>query len=273
MQRGVTVTLPPEAQARLDQLGLNKDAAYDAGRSVQQRMNMLPQDTAGQIHQRLAAERDNHARQHNQLSRLWSSTNQLIMQLHLAPGQILAPVPPAGIKPPPGETAAEAIEKVRAQIGVLSQQIIAARRAPLRRQSKADALAKRLAGLALRARPRVNFDAAGNATITFTDEIAEMSSVLGLLALCFPQEITSAFIDGDAESEADPPNALTPADRDAAVAKLQSDLLALERIEAELLDMAGTVLPRHDMNPLAYLCVEITEAAAVAEQPAEASAA
>jgi hypothetical protein len=257
--RGVQHELPPEAQARLDQLGLNKDAAYDAGRSVQQRMNMLP-DTAGQIHQRLVTERDKHAREHNQILRLWSACNQWLVQLRLAPGQILAPVSAAGIKPRPGETAAEAIDKLRAQIGVLSQQIVAARRAPLRRQSKADALAKRLASLALRSRPRINFDQHGNATIIWTEDLATSDFVLGLMALFFPHEIAATFIGDDAESEGDPEGAMTPADRDAAVAKLQADLLSLERIEAELLDQAGSVLPRPDMNPLAYLGVAIVAA-------------
>jgi hypothetical protein len=40
--RGVQVELPPEAQARLQQLGMEKDAAYDAGRATQQRLNLLP---------------------------------------------------------------------------------------------------------------------------------------------------------------------------------------------------------------------------------------
>jgi hypothetical protein len=53
--RGVTVTLPEAAKAKLEQLGLDKDAAYDASRSVQQRINLLPADSAGQMHQRLAA--------------------------------------------------------------------------------------------------------------------------------------------------------------------------------------------------------------------------
>jgi hypothetical protein len=220
----------------------------------------------------LAAERDKHIQQHNAILRLWSACNQWLVTLRLAQGQHLAPVSPAGIKPPPGETAAEAIDKLRAQIGVLTQKVITARRAPLRRQSKADALANRLASLALRSRPRINFDQHGNATIAWAEDLATMDSVLGLLALCFPQEITAAFVDDDAEGEADPPNALTPADRDAEVARLQANLLSLERIEAELLDQAGSVLPRHDMSPLAYLGVEITEAAAEAGEAAAVAA-
>jgi hypothetical protein len=260
--RGVQVELPPEAQARLDQLGLQKDSSFDAGRSTQQRMNMLPQD-AGQIHQRLVTERDNHARQHNELMRLWSACNQYLVQLRLSHGQHLAPVPRAGIKPKPGETAAEAIDKLRVQIGVLTQQIMTARKAPLKRQSKHDALAKRLASLALRSRPRINFDQHGNATIAWAEDLATMDSVLGLMSLLFPQEIVAALVDDDAQPE-DPPNALTPADRDAAVSKLQADLLALERCEAELLDQAGTVLPRPTMDPRAYLGIEVIEAAAEA---------
>jgi hypothetical protein len=269
MHRALTVTLPPEAQARLDQLGLNKDAAYDAGRATQQRLNLLSQDTAGQIHQRLATERDKHARHHNELLRLWSACNQWLVTLRLPPGMLLAPVPAAGIKPQPGETAAEAIDKVRAQIGVLTQQIAAARRAPLTRKSKADALAKRLASLALRAAPRVTFDQHGHASITWVEDLATMDSVLGLLALCIPGELASAFVEDASEPEADPEGAMTPAGRDAEVARLQANLLSLERCEAELLDQAGNVLPRHDMSPLAYLGVAIV---AAAEQPAEAAA-
>ena len=134
-------------------------------------------------------------------------------------------------------------------------------------------VAKRLAGLALRAAPRVTFDAAGNATIAWAEDLATMDSVLGLLALCIPGELTAAFVEDASEPEADE-HALTPAERDAAVARLQADLLSLERAEAELLDQAGNVLPRPEMNPLAYLGVEVTEAVAEAAQaPAEASAA
>jgi hypothetical protein len=152
---------------------------------------------------------------------------------------------------------------------VLTQQITAARRAPLKHASKADALAKRLAGLALRAAPRVSFDQHGNASIAWVEDLATMDSVLGLLALCIPQELTAAFVEDASEPEGDPENALTPAERDAAVSKLQADLLALERCEAELLDQAGAVLPRPDMSPLSYLGVEVVE---VIEEAAAAKA-
>jgi hypothetical protein len=167
--------------------------------------------------------------------------------------------------------AAGAIVATRSQIGVVNQQIFTARRAPLKRASKQEAFAKRLASMALRSRPRVAFDAHGNASITWAEDLATMDSVLGLLALCIPQELTQAFVDEDAKpEEGDPENALSPQEREQAVNKLQTDLLALERIEAALLDRADNVLPRPDMSPLAYLGIEIVEGIVAAEAQAAA---
>jgi hypothetical protein len=80
--------------------------------------------------------------------------------------------------------------------------------------------------------------------------------VIGILSLFMggPAELMAAF---DLDAGPEPPNALSPEERWAAIGKLQSDLLALERIEAALLERADGALPRPEMSPLAYLGIEV----------------
>jgi hypothetical protein len=258
MMRGVQVELPDAAKSRLDQLGIMRDEALDAARSAQNRINMLPQD-ATQMQAKLIVERDKHTQRNNHLHRLLSATNQWMFQLRLAPGYVLVPVRP-DVKLKPGETAADAIENIRSQIAVIGVQIAAARSAPLKQSSRKDAVAEHLARLALRVRPKLGFDAKGNAkTLWAEDMVVNKDEVLGLICWALgplgPEELTSAFL---IEQEPDPEGALSPAERDAAVSKLSDDLLALERVEAALLDRAdGSVLPRPEMNPIAYLQVQV----------------
>jgi hypothetical protein len=259
--RGVTVDLPAKAKERLDNLGVERDLALDAARSAQVRLNNLPDDADPRLRERLQLTVSQQQARNNTLHRLLSSVNQYIFQLRLPPGATLVSVPTTGIRPKAGETAAEAIEKLRAQIAVITQQVATARRAPLKKQNQREALTRRLASMALRARPKISFDAGGNVQIAWAEDLATMDSVLGLLALCFPQELAATFEFDDAP---DPPNALSVAERDAAVAKLSDDLLRQEYIESALLDQADGILPRPDMNPLAYLQLKISSEAASA---------
>jgi hypothetical protein len=158
--------------------------------------------------------------------------------------------------PNKGETPAQAVERARTGIATIAAQLAAARHAPLKRQSRHEALRDRLASLALRAKPRLGFDAAGNASISWAEDLATMDMVCGLMALCLPRELMEAFEIGD---QPDPPDALTVAELDAAIAKLGDDLLAAERVEAALMSGADGILPRPDMSPMAYLQVRIAQ--------------
>jgi hypothetical protein len=133
--RGVTVELPEQAKARLDELSMLRDSALDASRSCQQRMNMLDDD-ADKLAIKLATERDKHAQRHNILHRLLSAINQALFQMRLPPGYILEPAPPIAIELRKGETVFEAIDAIRSQIAGLQREMALVRAAPLRKQSK-----------------------------------------------------------------------------------------------------------------------------------------
>jgi hypothetical protein len=268
--RDFTAHLPAAAKAKLEALGMARDAAIDAARGATVRANMLPAE-ASELRDKLMAEQQRYAQRQSQLHRLLSVVNQWLFQLRLAPGQCVQMAPPVAIRLELGQTEAGAIVKVRAQIGVILDQIKAARSAPLKKQSRQEAIAKYLAGHALRVRPRVGFDQYGNAKVLWNEDLVHTKDdILGLLSwfLGGPAELMHAF---ELDQEPEAPNSLTPSDRDAAVAKLQGDLLALERLEAALLDQADAVLPRPDMSPPAYLGVEIVEQIVAAEAQASAA--
>jgi hypothetical protein len=230
-----------------------RDSALEASHSAQRRINMVDGDS--QMAQRLAGEKARQTNAHLVCSRLLSAANQYLFQLRLAPGYVLEPVVTKA-SPNKNETPQQAVERVRTGIRTIAEQLAAARRAPLKQQSRHEALRNRLASLALRAKPKLSFDTAGNVRILWAEDIATMDQVLGLLALCFPQELMEAFEIGD---QSDAPNALTVSERDAAIAKLGDDLLALERIEAALLAQADGILPRPEMSPESYLQVRVAQ--------------
>jgi hypothetical protein len=205
--------------------------------------------------QKLTDEKARQVNAHVVLSRLLSSCNQYLFGLRLPIDYCLEPVTTKAV-PNKGETPQQAVERVRTGIRTIAEQLAAARRAPLKQQGRHEALRNRLASLALSAKPKVSFDAQGNARINWREDIATNDSVLGLFALYFPQELMAAFEIGD---QSDPPNALTVTERDAAIAKLSDDLLAAERVEAALLAQADGTLPRPEMNPLAYLQVRVAQ--------------
>jgi hypothetical protein len=254
--RGIVVELPEQAKARLDELSMLRDSALDASRSCQQRMNMLDDD-ADKLAIKLATERDKHAQRHNAAHRLLSACNQYLFQLRLPPGYVLEPAPSIDIALKKSETVFEAIDAIRTQIAAVQHEMALVRSAPLRKQSMREALTRYLASHAMRVRPRVSFDAQGNAKVLWDENtVHSKDDMLGLLSWFMggPQELAIAF---GIEQEPEPPDALTPDEKAQQLSKLADDLLALERREAALLDGAD-VLPRPEMSPLAYLQVRIT---------------
>jgi hypothetical protein len=261
--RGVAHELPAAAAAKLTELQLSRDAALDAQRSAAMRANNLPAD-AGHLRAKLEAERDRHGSHHRTLSMLYSAVAQWHVQLRLAAGTILASAPPIDIKPEPGQTAAEAVAAIRAEIAAIKQQIAQVRAAPLRTESMMESVAIYLDGLMRQARPRIGFDASGRAKISFVEDmVVDKSSVLGLLAWVLgPEELASAFA-RDIEQEEEPANAVTPVERATKLRELGEALLELERKEAALLD--DSIPPRPDMDPRAFLSVVIASAPAPAQ--------
>jgi hypothetical protein len=129
MKRGIQVEVPQHAQDLLDELTVLRDAALDAAKSTQSRINLLTDETEGAMRQRLAADLNKHTRCQNDFMRLLSACNQFLVQLRLAPGQCLAPVTIAGT-PPDGQTAADAIAHIRGLIAALNRRIGEVKRAP-----------------------------------------------------------------------------------------------------------------------------------------------
>jgi hypothetical protein len=260
--RGIVHELPEAAAARLTELQMRRDAVLDAQRSAASRANNLPAD-ASHLRAKLEAERDRHAAQHRQLSMVCSAIAQWHVQLRLPPGSVLELAPPLDIAPKPGETIAEAIGTIRAEIAAVKRQIAEVRAAPLRLESKMEAVTHYLDGLMRQARPRVGFDVKGNAKISFTEDLViDKSSVLGLLAwIMGPEELATVFA-GDFEQE-DAPDALSPAERAEQLGELAEQLLELERRECAL--MTGDESIRSDTDPRAYLNVQIVQAPAPAQ--------
>jgi hypothetical protein len=248
--------LPGPAASKLTELTLARDASLDAGRSAQMRANNLPaNDAADAMRQMLNAEASRHAEKHRVFSMLLSRCNQWHFELRLLPGSVLETAP-IEIKLGPGETAAEAIAAVRREISGINQQMAAVRSAPTKMANRKEAVTTHLARLALRVKPRISFDAAGNARTTWAEDmVAGKDDVLGMLAyFLLPETILAAF-DLD---RPDPPDALSPAERDQRLGDLSVRLLDLERREAALLNGNDT-MPRPDMNPMAYLGVRIAQ--------------
>jgi hypothetical protein len=260
--RGVTVELPAAAAARLSELQLQRDAALDSMRGAQGRANSLPADAAHQMRERLAAERDRHAERHRQLAMLVSRVNQWCVELRLPFGSELAPAPMLDIKLAPGETVAQAIGSVRAEIAALKQQMVAVRSAPLKRSSQQEAINAYLARLSQQARPKIGFDVRGNARVSWTEDlVTSKDDLLGLLAFMFgPEQLAAAFA-RELEQEPERADAVTPIERDKRIAELSASLLSLERREEALLDRAANdgldVLRRPDADPRAVLNVAV----------------
>jgi hypothetical protein len=255
--RGVQIELPASATARHTELSLARDAALDALRSAQQRLNDLPDDADRLLRERLSSQVVLQTQRNSVLHRLLSSINQALFQMRLRPGEVLVPIT-LPVTLPKGQTAAEAIDAVRAEIAAIKQQELAVRRAPLKKQSREQAVVGALARLADRVRPKVSFDPHGNARMQWASEdFVTRDEVLGMIVWALgplgPAQLVEAF---ELKQEAEPPGAILPEERETKLSELAASLLAAERRESALLDKAD-VLPRPDMSPEAYLQVEI----------------
>jgi hypothetical protein len=246
--RGVTVELPEQTKERLSQLTLLRDSALEASRSCQSRLNALPDD-GDKLAILIAKERDRQASAHNVLGRLLSACNQYLFQLR---GCYLEPVTtPVSLKK--GETPSDAIAATRSEIAMVQREMALVRSAPLKMQSRQDAIHRALARLALAARPRINFRD-GNASFQWREDFATMSDVVGLLALICPAELVNAF---QLDVEPDTADAVSPEERERKLSELAAKLLELERKEEVLLRACDGILPRPEMSPEAYLQIRV----------------
>jgi hypothetical protein len=263
--RAPTVVLPPAAQAKLTELTLARDSAIDQMRSSQGRLSTLP-PFAEQIRDRLAADRDRHAERHRVLALLVSRLNQWHMELRVPPGSVLESAPANDLKLKASETPTAAIAAVRKEIGRVLGEIATTRSLPMRRASQLEAMRAYLSRLAARSWPKVTFDAKGNATVQWAEDLATMEGVLGALTFVLGADQVSAAFALNLEPER--ADAVSPLEREKRLAELAAALLALERREESLIERAageGTeVLRRPDASPLAVLELAIIAAAAPA---------
>jgi hypothetical protein len=257
--RGIQVVLPPSAAARHAELALARDSAMDAARSAQQRLNDLPGDVDQLLRDRLAAQVSLQTQRNSQLHRLLSSVNQFLFSLRLRPGEVLAPVT-VPVTLAKGETAAQAVGKLRVEMLQLQQELARVRHAPLPISDQIGAAERYVAQRGAVAGPRVGV-VRDQLQLQWPDDvIGSKQDLIGVLCWLAPTSVVAA-LKREIEAGPAPVNPMSAAVRDAKIVELSAKLLELERCEAALLD--DTILPRHDMNPLAYLQVEIrTEARA-----------
>jgi hypothetical protein len=254
--RAIQVALPDQAKARLDELTIARDSAFDQMRALQARINMCDDTSDSLIRDRLTAERDKQSHRHNSLSRLVSSCNQYLMQLRLATGTALEVHPPLNLTIK--TSLPQAVESTRRQIADLQKEIARTRALPLKVSSKQEGINRYLAGLALRFQPRVAFDQHGNAKVLWNEDMVHSKDdVLGILYFIAPASVTKAFAELMLAHEGEPEDAVSPEEREQRLAKFANTLLTLERQENSLISCAAAdgfeIVRRPDANPLAVL--------------------
>ena len=252
--RGVTVELPESARAKLSDIEAQRCIAEDLLRGTAQRLTSLPRE-AVELRERLAVERDKHAERHRSLSMIVSRCNQFWSELRANVALEVAPA--VEIKLKASETVVAALAATREQIAGAQRELVQVRKAPLCRSSQEEAIRAHLSRLVQR--PKIGFDARGGALLTWTEDMATMDGVLGLLAFVLGPEQVSAAFSRDLEPES--PAAVTPLERET---ELSVSLLALERTEEALILRAageGIELSRRgDASPVAVLGVVVVNA-------------
>ena len=253
--RGVQVPLPPSAQLRLTQLNVERDSALSQASSLQNRINSCDDSTDALIREQLEAELRKYQQRQQILHRLLSAVQQWWVQLRLRPGEVIRPVsaPPARLDK--GQTAAEAIGKLRVEMLSLAQELAKVRHAPLPIADQVAAAEQYVAQRGATNGPRIGV-ARDQLQLAFSDDVVgSKQDMIGVLCWLAPASVVAA-LKREIETQPAQASAMPAADRIARVASLEAQLLDLERRESSLLDKAD-VLPRPDMSPLAFLQVEI----------------
>jgi hypothetical protein len=184
----------------------------------------------------------------------------------LPPGYVLESAPPPDIKIN-GRLLPRMIELTREQIAEVQREIAQVRAAPLKQSSQQEAVNRYLASQALRVRPRVGFDAQGNAKVLWNEDLLHSKDdLLGILFWIAPSSVSKAFSEMlSPEPEPEPDGALSPLEREQRISKFTNTLLTLERHEEYLIERAadeGTEITRRpDASPIAVLQLQIKEAA------------
>jgi hypothetical protein len=262
--RGVAVSLPDHAAARLGELQLQRDAALDSANGARQRLNALPRDSDQRLRDALAAECDKQQQRFNLLSRLLSATQQWLTELH--PGVVLEIAPPVDAELKPGETLGAAIEALRTGIASTKQHLAAVRSAPLPLADQKRLAAEFIERAARTAKPTVAV-VRDQLTVRWRDDvIAGREDLLATLAWLAPQAVLAAIEKEIDQQQPVRTDAMPRLERVKRTTELQEQLLQLEqREEALIVHAAGDgleILRRPDASPLAVLGVVIAQAQA-----------
>jgi len=240
--RDVTVTLPAAAQARLQELQLAREAALDAARGANARLNALPRAADQQMRDRLTSERDKHNYKHNQLSQLLSRVQQWLVELS---GVTLAPAPPVSVALQDGETLSAALAAVRSEIAALRQHLVAVKSAPLPLEDQEQIIEQYIVRQLSAARPAVAVVRDDQLRVSFRDSVVgSTDDVLALLCWCAPEQVykalTRAIREQPVRADAMPAN-----ERLRRTAKLETELSELEQREEALIMRAAGAGPIH----------------------------
>jgi hypothetical protein len=237
--RGVTVTLPPVVEAKLQALTVARDLALDATRSCVARLSGLGRDFDPQLQARLASERDRHNAKHTALSTLIHKLNQFLVELRLPPGAVLEPVQPVSIRLAEGETVNEAITKVRAEIAALNRQLVTVKAAVLPKLDQIGAAEAFVAKMASVSRPTVAILRDDMLRVSWRDSvISGTDDVLSMLCWIMPEAVVAALT-RDIEAQPTPINPMSRADRLQKVGELSAACLEHELIEESLIELAA----------------------------------
>jgi hypothetical protein len=257
MIRGVSVSLPAAAEAKLQEFQLTRDAALDAARSAQARLNALPRDADQQMRDRLIHERDRHNHRHQQLGLLVNKVNQWVMENRMP----LAPAPHINVELQPNELLSTAIANVRNEIQVLHQHLAAVKVAPLPLEDQQQLAEAYVARLVATAGPQqINFHGDKLSLRWRDDIVASKEDALALFAWGAPDQVYAALVRA-IKAQPVRSDAMSAEARTRRVAELEAELQALEyREEALVLRAAGDgleVLRRPDAAPAAVLGVQV----------------
>jgi hypothetical protein len=253
------VALPPEAQAKLAELQMQRMAAEDALRGIAGRLSSLPRD-ADQMRAALETERDRQSRRHNELHRLINAVQQWLTQLR--PGTLLEPAPPVDVSLKTGEKLTEAIDRTRKEIAMLRQQIASTQRAPLPLADQKKLAQEYVARLWRQARPTVSI-VGDTLRVGWRGDCVMAEDTAALLAWIAPHLISEA-ISSELAALPERADALSVQERMRRLSELEAALLRAESQESALIMLAaedGTEISRrHDMDPRCVLGVVIAAA-------------
>jgi hypothetical protein len=266
MMRGVTVTLPESARAKLSALEVARDLALDATRSCVARLSGLGRDFDPQLQARLAAERDRHAARHRALAGLIHKINEWLMGLRANTALEIAPT--VDIKLREGETIFDAIEATRNQISSSQGQLAVIRAAPLPVEDQRQSVAAYVERLGRQARPVVSVVQNGTLRVGFRDVLIEAEQTLALLAWVAPDQVRDALI-GVLEAQPRVVGAMPASERLQRVAEIEDKLTELEYAEEAMIEHAAKqgidILRRVDASPPCVLGVAVKARVQVAQ--------